>query len=66
MIKLWDYATCSCGKRHNDEPLLASERVPQTIKCSCGKRVGWAEVEGSSGMCEECSRELLEKQDGKA
>jgi hypothetical protein len=40
MIRLWDFATCSCGKRHNDEP-IDSPRVPKTIGCECGKRVGW-------------------------
>jgi len=40
MIRLWDFADCECGVRHNDTPVSAKQ-VPQTIKCDCGKRVGW-------------------------
>ena len=39
-LRLWDFATCTCGRTHNDWP-ITSKRVPATIKCACGKRVGW-------------------------
>jgi hypothetical protein len=41
MIRTWSFATCICGKRHKDE-VFAGKRIPKTIKCECGRRVGWA------------------------
>jgi hypothetical protein len=40
MLRRWDFATCSCGKRHQDE-VITRARIPKTIKCECGLRVGW-------------------------
>jgi hypothetical protein len=41
MVRLWDFATCSCGAGHSDWP-IDSPKVPETIKCDCGKSVGWS------------------------
>lgn len=42
MIRHWDFETCpSCGRAHRDE-VFDGERVPETIGCECGQRVGWA------------------------
>ena len=41
MIRLWDFETCpNCGKAHADEPIDA-QRVPETLTCECGTKVGW-------------------------
>ena len=40
MIRLWDFATCECGEKHNDTP-IDEPRIPETIGCRCGKRIGW-------------------------
>lgn len=45
-LRLWDFATCECGKSHSDWPIDAP-KIPQTIKCECGKRVGWARSRGN-------------------
>lgn len=42
-LRLWDFATCSCGKDHRGWPITA-KKIPQTIQCECGKRVGWVKA----------------------
>lgn len=39
-LRLWDYDTCECGKNHRDWP-ITDKKIPKTIQCECGKRVGW-------------------------
>jgi hypothetical protein len=39
-LRLWDFATCACGRTHRDWPIDAP-RIPKTIRCECGQRVGW-------------------------
>jgi len=41
MIRLWSFEDCKCGVSHANRPISAP-RIPKTIKCECGKRVGWA------------------------
>ena len=41
MLRLWSYEDCSCGESHQSIPISA-KKIPKTIKCSCGKRMGWA------------------------
>jgi hypothetical protein len=40
-MRLWSFEDCECGAAHSHEPISAP-RIPKTIKCACGKRVGWA------------------------
>jgi|TARA_R110000787_G_scaffold37151_4_gene94626 hypothetical protein len=40
VIRLWSYEDCSCGKAHQSVP-ITSPKIPKTIKCECGKRIGW-------------------------
>jgi hypothetical protein len=46
MIRLWSFETCACGAAHDHEPITA-KRIPKTIKCACGKRVGWATMKAN-------------------
>jgi hypothetical protein len=41
VIRLWDFADCECGKRHNDTPISA-KNIPEKLLCGCGRKVGWA------------------------
>jgi len=41
MIKLWDFG-CACGKEYRDWP--CEGRIPETIKCECGKRASWVKM----------------------
>jgi hypothetical protein len=43
MIRTWDFDTCSCGKSHNSE-VFSTRKIPQELKCACGKKVGWAKA----------------------
>ena len=45
-MRLWDYQTCKCGQSHQSEPITRT-KVPKTIKCDCGRRVGWAMSRGN-------------------
>ena len=40
-IRTWDFQDCSCGKSHKST-VCTEERIPEKIKCSCGKKVGWS------------------------
>lgn len=41
-LRLQDYA-CECGKHYRDWPIMKG-KIPETIKCECGKRATWARM----------------------
>ena len=47
-MRLWSFEDCECGATHQSIPISA-KRIPKTIKCSCGKRKGWA-VKRTNGI----------------
>jgi len=60
MMRLWDYATCSCGKDHSGWPIDAP-KIPKTIACECGKRVGW--MRGKQNHLHQSKSSLYGKKD---